>query len=81
MGGGESGLCGLPMVVPQHSAESLAAMDDTVRATLASFRVDQSVVQPLVIPLSVVQPHNTRPTKLNCTGSSIPGARCLAAMF
>jgi hypothetical protein len=42
------------MVIPQHPAESLAAMDSTVGADIVSFGVDQSVVQALVIPLPMV---------------------------
>ncbi len=54
MGGGESGLSGQPVIVPEHSTQALATLDrptgirDTVR------RLDQPIVETLVVPLSVV---------------------------
>ena len=47
-------LRGLTMVVPQHPAESLAAVNGTVATAAAFFGVDQPIVQPLVVPLPVL---------------------------
>ncbi len=42
------------VVVPQHAAESLAALDLTGDAAHFLARIDQSVVEALVIALSVI---------------------------
>ena len=66
------------VVETQQPAEPLDALDRAEGRHLTIIAFNQAVVEPLVIPLRVVQPHNTRPTKLTFGRSGIPGIRCLA---
>ena len=44
----------MPMVVPKHSAESLTALHIAVATANIYCRIDESVAEPLMIPLRVV---------------------------
>jgi hypothetical protein len=46
--------CGFSKIVPQQTAESLPAMERTVRGKLSKFGTDYSVFQPLMVSLGVI---------------------------
>ena len=68
------------MIETQHPAEAMNTFK-RAESRVATIWLDQTVVEPLVISLFVIQPHNTRPTELNFAKSSIPGTHYLAARF
>src|SRR5262249_5074465 len=53
-----------PVIVIQRAAQTFAAVDPTDTGRVAWFRLDDSVVHPLVVPLAMIMGHeilNSRP--------------------
>jgi len=69
------------VVVSQDAAESLATLDLTGDTANFLARIDQSVVEALVIALCVIEVRNTLPPNTKSAKCTIPGTRSSAAKF
>jgi hypothetical protein len=47
-------LSGSPVIMVEHSAQPLAALDRSERVRCCEFRKDQLIVEPLMVPLMMV---------------------------
>jgi hypothetical protein len=71
----------LTIVITKHAAESLAALDLTGGEADFFARIDQSVVEALVIAFFVIEVRNTLPPNTKSAKCTIPGTRSSAAKF
>ena len=74
-------LCGRPIVVVQHAAQSLPPLYRTGASHMTGLGKNDSIGQPLVVSLAMIQLSNATPILGTCVRSTIPSMLGMAGQY